>query len=117
MLLPDKVESYLTVPQALLLEEAFEELKELFHASGVGLPLTYLSKGTGAFIRAIIGFFEVTSDNLIALYESLEKNTGKTDRKDVTVARNHIIHLLAGRKDKEAQKFVKNVKVEIKSVK
>jgi hypothetical protein len=65
MLLPSTDEEYLANAQAVLLEEAFEEIKEIFHASGVGLPLSYLDKGTGAFIRAIIGLFDVPSEHLV----------------------------------------------------
>jgi hypothetical protein len=81
----------------------------LFHASGVGLPYTVLGRGTGLFIRTVIGIFELTSEELISLYPTMPVEVQMIDRKNIQISKNHVVHLLAGRKDKEAQKFVKSL--------
>ena len=61
------------------------------------------------FIRTVIGIFELTSEELIGLYPTMPASDPVEDRKNITLSKEHVVHLLAGRKDKEAQKFVKSL--------
>jgi hypothetical protein len=106
------------------LEELIEPLTDFFHAGGVGLPMSFLSAGSTAFVRGILGLFEVDTEGLIDLYVSFERSSHDTEKRpgiliescndwcwclDLFITGNHIINLLAGRtNDKEAQKFVKS---------
>jgi hypothetical protein len=113
LILPiDNPKKSLSPAEATALEEAIEPLKQLFHANGLGLPLSSLEKGSCSFLRAIISLCDIETQNLIDLYESYKKVRAvktSSDKRDLLTG-NHIVSILLCRtNDKVAQKFVKSV--------
>lgn len=111
-MLPEKTDFFLKPEQFLLIGELVEELQDLFHANGSGLPRTFLTKGAAGFIRGFIGLVQVDSASLIGLYKDfLQQEHAQPvpivfNRKNLSLTSHHLLYLLSTRRDdKVVKKF------------
>jgi hypothetical protein len=72
----------------------------------------YLEHGAAGFVKSILGLFDVPSTDLVELYQSYERASAIPNMKDqqyFDITKEHILNILVRRKDKDAQRFVKNL--------
>lgn len=95
--------------QADVLVESIDPLRSLFHAGGVGLRMSVLDSGSCAFVRSLLGLFDVNTEGLIDLYNAFSQSTKLlSGQNDGNLTANHILNILASRtREKLAQRFVR----------